>query len=252
MLDLLKVLFCMPFLLYSCYTDIRTRRVTNNLWKIMLIGVFFFWIYDFYTKGYSYLINLFISTLVIFIFVYILFQLGLFGGADAKSLIMISLILPRYPVLEVFGYNFPHHQPLPLFSNFFAFGVFENAVLMTGVVPIGFALYNFIRHGYKIDNPLYAFIGYRIRISELPGKQHIKLMHDFELINGKVKSRFRRGGLEIDERLMQKLQKLSGKGLIEEVWVTPGLPFMIPITLGFFTSVFYGDMITEITKYLLF
>jgi preflagellin peptidase FlaK len=45
---------------------------------------------------------------------------------------------------------------------------------------------------------------------------------------------------------------LSEKGIInDEVWVTPGLPFMIPITLGFFVTVVYGDMITELTKYLI-
>jgi preflagellin peptidase FlaK len=45
----------------------------------------------------------------------------------------------------------------------------------------------------------------------------------------------------------------SEKGLIkDDVWVTPGLPFMIPITLGFFVAAFYGDLITELTKYILF
>ena len=252
MLDFLKVLFCIPFLIYSCYSDIRTRRVANRLWLIMLGCGSVFILYDIYMNGLSYLITLLFSSVIIFIFVYILFQLGLFGGADAKSLIMISLILPSYPGFEVSGYLFPIHQPLPVFDNFFAFGVFENAVLMTAVVPIGLAVYNLARKGYKIDNPLYAFIGYKIKISELPDKQHIKLIHDIEFVDGKVISRFKRGGLEIDAKIIQNLNRLSGKGLINEVWVTPGLPFMIPITLGFITSVFYGDMITEITKYLFF
>jgi len=51
MLDILKVLFCTPFLLYSCYTDIKTRRVTNKLWLMMLAGSVFFVLYDIMTEG---------------------------------------------------------------------------------------------------------------------------------------------------------------------------------------------------------
>ena len=94
MLDILKILFCTPFLLYSCYSDIKTRRVTNNLWLIMLGGSVFFVLYDILTYGFSYLQHLFISAGLIFVFAYILFQLGTFGGADAKSLIVLSIILP--------------------------------------------------------------------------------------------------------------------------------------------------------------
>jgi preflagellin peptidase FlaK len=58
--------------------------------------------------------------------------------------------------------------------------------------------------------------------------------------------------VEINKKVISKLQALSEKGLIkEEVWVTPGLPFMISITLGFFVAVLYGDLIFELTKYLL-
>lgn len=248
MLDILKVLFCIPFLLYSCYSDIKTRRVTNRLWIVMLAGGAFFVLYDIMTKGTSYIIFLFLSAGSIFILVYILFQIGTFGGADAKSLIVISIILPAYPVIQTFGQNFPLNKPL---IDLFAFGILGNAVLLTIVVPLGIAAYNIFRMGLKIDNPLYIFIGYKCRISNLADK-HIKLIQSYEEENGKIIFRFKRGGVEINEDVISELKALSNKGLIkDEVWVTPGLPFMIPITLGFFVAVFYGDMITELTKYLI-
>ena len=248
MLDILKVLFCTPFLLYSCYTDIKTRRVTNKLWLVMLSGSVFFALYDIATEGVPYLLRLLISAGLIFLLVYILFQLGSFGGADAKSLIVISIILPAYPMIQVFGQNFPLNEPLiPLF----AFGILGNAVLLTVVVPLGLAAYNVFRMGLNIDNPLYIFIGYKSRISDMADK-HIKLIQSFEEENGEIKFRFKRGGAEINEDVISELKAMSEKGLIkDEVWVTPGLPFMIPITLGFFVAVFYGDMITELTKYLI-
>ncbi|MDP2754109.1 MAG: A24 family peptidase C-terminal domain-containing protein, partial [Nitrospirota bacterium] len=173
---------------------------------------------------------------------------GIFGGADAKSLIVLSIILPAYPNLQAFSYTFPLNKPI---IDLFAFGIFGNAVLLTIVVPAGLAVYNIAKMGLHIDNPLYIFIGYKAEISELANK-HIKLIQNFEAVNGEVKFYFKRGGVEINEKVISELKTLSEKGLIkDEVWVTPGLPFMIPITLGFFVAIFYGDIIFELTKYLL-
>jgi preflagellin peptidase FlaK len=212
-----------------------------------------FILYDIWNYGLPYLFWIFISTGLTFAFVYILFQLGVFGGADAKSLIVLSIIFPVYPDFFLFNTGFPIHYPLPLFKDFFAFGIFENAVLLTIVVPLGLALYNLSRMGLRIDKPLYAFIGYKIKISELSEKCHIKLIEGFEVENNKVKSYFKRGGVELDEEVINELKIASEKYLIGDyIWVTPGLPFMIPITLGFFVATFYGDLITELTKYILF
>lgn len=249
MLDILKILFIIPFLIYSCYSDIRTRRVSNNLWVVMLTGIIFFVMIDFLSGGLHYLKILMFSVIFIFIFVYILFQIGTFGGADAKSLIMMSIILPVYPEIHVLNYDFPFNSPL---INIFALGIFGNAVILTIVVPLGLAIYNIIKLGIKIDKPLYIFIGYKSKISNLANK-HIKLIQDHEESDGRIKSRFKRGGVEVNESTINNLHNLYKKGLIEEyVWVTPSLPFMIPITVGFFVAIFYGDVIFELVKFFIF
>jgi preflagellin peptidase FlaK len=217
----------------------------------MLAGGSFFILYDILVYGIGYLFKIFISTALIFILVYILFQLGVFGGADAKSLIVLSLFFPAYPEFTILGYDFPINKPLPLFTDFFAFGIFQNAVLLTIVVPLSLAIYNVSKMGLHIDKPLYAFIGYKTRICELSKKKHIKMIEGFEKINHSINFYFKRGGLEIDEKVLKELNILSKKGLVNDIWVTPGLPFMIPITLGFYVSIFYGDLITELTRYLL-
>ncbi len=253
MLDILKILFCTPFLLYSCYSDIKTRRVSNKLWLIMLAFGSVFAVYDIWNYGFPYLFWIIISTGFTFVFVYLLFQLGVFGGADAKSLIVLSIIFPVYPDFTIFNSAFPVHDPLPLFRDFFAFGIFENAVLLTIVVPLGLVLYNLSKLGLHIDKPLYAFIGYKTKISELSNKRQIKLIEAFENNNNELKFSFKRGGVELNEEVINELMNASEKDLIkDDVWVTPGLPFMIPITLGFYVAAFYGDLITGLTKYILF
>lgn len=244
-LDILKILFCMPFLLYACYSDIEKRRVTNNVWLVMLVGSIFSISYEFSLYKELALRPLIISAGFIFILAYILFKIGAFGGADAKAIMVMSLIIPTYPGFQVPGYAFPLTRPI---YDIFALSILANAALLTVVVPIGLALYNLAEMGLNFDHPAYIFMGYKTRISNLAGK-HIRLIQGFEMTDGRIRSYFKWGGMEINEKTLRELKDLSGKCLIkDEVWVTPELPFMVPITLGFFTAVFYGDLMFELIR----
>lgn len=247
-IDILKILFCMPFLLYACYSDIKKRSVTNNLWLMMLAGSIFFIVYEISKYSVSHLYPLFISAGFIFILAYIPYQIGAIGGADAKSLIVLSMIFPAYPAFQAFGYALPLNKPL---YDIFALSVLGNSALLTIAVPIGLVAYNIVKMGWRIDNPVYIFMGYKTKISKLSGK-HIRLVQAFEVVDGRVKPRFKWGGVEINEEKIRELKALSEKGLIkDEVWVTPGLPFMISITMGFFMAASYGDLMSVLIKFLM-
>jgi preflagellin peptidase FlaK len=161
---------------------------------------------------------------------------------------VMSLIIPTYPVFQALGSAFPLNKPI---YDIFALSILANAALLMVVVPIGLALYNLAETGLNFDNPAYIFIGYKTKISNLAGK-HIRLIQGFEMTYGSIRSFFIWGGMEINEKTIRELKNLSGKCLIkDEVWVTSELPFMIPITLGFFTAVFYGDMMFGLIRFLL-
>lgn len=250
-MDVLRVTYCVPFLLYSCYSDLLTRRVSNTVWKIMLMGGALFVAYDILSGGTDVLVKLILSAGIIFVFVYILFQLGGFGGADAKSLIVLAIIIPVYPQIDFFSMQFPLQGVPPI--NLFAFSVFGNAILLTIVVPLTLLLYNILtlEPGELLQRPAYIFVGFKTEVSKLIGR-HIKLVEEYYLLEGKIKTRFRRGGVEINEDKVKELERFASDGLIKpRVWVTPGLPFMIPITLGFFSAVIFGDLIFFLTKLLI-
>ncbi|MCZ7400533.1 MAG: prepilin peptidase [Candidatus Methanoperedens sp.] len=253
LIDILKILFCAPFLLYSCYSDIKTRRVSDKVWYIMLGGGAFFILYEFADYGLFYLFRLFISAVLMYLFLEIysrlstFFNIRMMGGADAKLLLVLSIFFPIYPSFNIESHIFPLNLPF----NFFAFSVLNDAVTVAIIIPIGFAAYNLIKLGFRVDKAAYIFMGYKTKISELSDK-HVWIIQDFEDDNGKIKSFYKRGGIEIDEKSISKLKNLLKKGLIkDEVWITPKLPFMIPLTLGFFLAIFYGDLIFEIIKNLL-
>lgn len=98
------------------------------------------------------------------------------------------------------------------------------------------------------EKPLYLFIGYKCRVSELANK-HLRLLENHELKNGAMVRKFKRGGIVIDEKVIKYLEELIREGKIEDrVWVTPGLPFMLSITAGFFAAIIYGDILFTIAR----
>lgn len=252
MIEILKILFTMPFLLYSCYTDLKARRVSNQLWKCMLGSGSIFVIYEVFTGGIPYFKALFLSGTIVFVSVYILFQLGAFGGGDAKGLIVLSILFPLYPIFQFSGETYPLlGRPL---IGLFTFTVLGNALLLTILVPLGMFGYNLLHFSPEmLKKPLYMFIGYRTEVSSLKNKEHLALLEKFEIDEcGSVKKRLARTGLDFDANQKPELEEYVKKGLIEkDVWVTPGLPFMLSITGGFITAVVFGDLIFYIVMRLM-
>ncbi len=244
MIEILKILFCMPFLLYSCYSDLKARRVSNKVWKYMLASGSVFVLYELATGGIPYLKALLFSAVIVFVSVYILFQFGAFGGGDAKGLIVLSILLPTYPVFRLGGDFYPLLGLPPI--GLFTFTVLGNALLLTIIVPLGMFCYNLLHFSPEmLKKPFYMFIGYRTAISSLKNKEHLGLLEKFEMNEaGELKRSFARAGLNFDANLKPELEEYVKKGLIgNEVWVTPGLPFMLSITAGFLAAVVFGDLL---------
>ena len=42
---------------------------------------------------------------------------------------------------------------------------------------------------------------------------------------------------------MKRLTKANKNGILDEVWVSPGLPMLVFITIGLFTSLFFDNII---------
>ncbi|RXA20585.1 peptidase A24 [Methanosarcina sp. MSH10X1] len=244
MIEILKILFSMPFLLYSCYSDLESRRVSNKVWKSMLAAGSVFVLYELFTGGISHLMPLVLSGVLVFTVVYILFQLGAFGGGDAKGLIVLSILFPTYPVFKISGEIYPLLGLPPV--GLFTFTVLGNALLLTTLVPLGMFCYNLLHFSPEmVRKPLYMFIGYRTEISSLKHKKHLGLLEKFELDEtGTLKRGLARAGLNFDADQKPELEEYLKKGLIgKDIWVTPGLPFMLSLTAGFITAVILGDLI---------
>ncbi len=224
LLDIFRLFVGSIILLYASYTDIKTRKASNILWIIMgSVGVFLL-IIQYFTVGFDKIFYLLFIPIMI-ILIYVFFQLRLIsGGADAKAIMALAILVPLEPSIIEF----------PLWSSFMPFSlvVFTNSLLLCLLIPLSLFLLNIIRR--NIEFP-YCFLGYRLSI----GKAKKKFVWPLEkIVDGKRKFSYIPKGFDIDNDL-----EIFEKNGIEEIWVTPKTPFMVPLLIGFICSFVLGDIL---------
>lgn len=83
-----KFIFIFILLLYASYLDLKYRKVSNKYWLMMLIFSLPFIVY---TNISIYILLLCFA--LMFIFGYIFFKFNLFGAADIKCFLVLSLLI---------------------------------------------------------------------------------------------------------------------------------------------------------------
>lgn len=168
---------------------------------------------------------------LLIVFFFIMYQLDVIkGGADAKALIALSLVFPLYPELAglpILELNDP--AALTIFP--FPVLVLFNGAILTMLVPVGMLLVNLVRRDLRF--PLMLF-GTRMGIEEAK-KKHVWPME--RVADGKVRTvLFPRSDDEADWDAL----KQAG---VDRPWVTPKVPFLIPLTLAVPFSLLVGNIL---------
>jgi len=254
--DIFSVIFCTHILIYACYSDVKKRSVTNKLWGLMIAAGIPVVTYNMFISGMPFFIRFIYSLSFTFVLSYLFFRLNIFGGADAKCLIAISVLIPVHPGFTLLSYHFPINFNSSLMTAPFPFAITTlfNAAIVSLIAPLSIFFYNVLhlRREELRKNIRLAFIGYKLHIDALTDakqkNKHIRLVHSYEEKKGNVERRHSFGGVEIDNDVVEMLRDYHKQGKLDEkVWVTPELPFMLFITAGFFISLFYGNLIFQIT-----
>jgi preflagellin peptidase FlaK len=171
---------------------------------------------------------------LLIVFFFILYQFDVIkGGADAKALMALSLCFPIYPTLEglpLLALNEPamlEVLPFPILVLF-------NGAILTLIVPIGFIIMNLARRDLRF--PLMLF-GVRMDVEEAKSK-HVWPME--KVVDGQIRTAlFPRADDEGD------WESLRAAG-VERPWVTPKVPFLIPMTLAIPFSLLAGNLLLYI------
>jgi preflagellin peptidase FlaK len=243
-------------LLYASVLDIRERRVPFRTWYPMLAigiplaailyGSLYFldpWVF------FRYLI---ISALFCGLF-YSFAYFRLFGGADAWALIFIAALVPLFPLTTLL--------PIPPFQ-FFPFTVLTNAVILNLAAPLGIFIWNVMQGNHA---PLrYLFFGFPVPGDRI-GQYYGFVMEDIKEEGGTLTRRFLtfRESLSRmfrgEDRLYTKHIRMNPEQYRKEcdlfrkagkVWISYGVPFIVPITAGFFTALVAGDILYTVMRLL--
>ncbi len=167
-----------------------------------------------------------------------LFEVGvLYGGADAKALMMAGLLLPidptplwSPPVAAVLLGYYP-----------FALTVLIDAALFAVVVPVAIAVRNLSAHEFTFPR---GFTGYKIPVAELPNRY--VWIKDPTFSRTVSDDEPEPQTTEEDRALRQRQAETLAKQGVQRVWVTPQLPFILWILAGTLAAVGVGNLIFDI------
>lgn len=259
MIAIFKVLLCTITLGMASIQDWRTREVSDTIWLVMgLCGAAMTMvelILEFSPSSFMVLVT---SAVACFILGFGLYYFGFFGGADAKCLWCLGVTVPFNPLRKLEFNTIGPENPM------FSISVFNNSVLTAALLAFGILLFNAIKRAIK--GPLFAngeedslwkrvviaMLGYKMRVSRFLEKKDFYFpLEDFRLEEGLVKRRFRLSTKCVDDGSYERIKELVDKGVVkgeEEVWVSPAIPLIVNITIGFFIALLYGDLVLAIAR----
>jgi preflagellin peptidase FlaK len=315
--DLLRLL-AVPVFAWAAYRDVRTRRVPNRTWAPLLVVGFLALVWDAWlATGLSayeqqfFVIRVVLSLGLVAPLGYVFWRLGGFGGADAKAVITLAVVVPVYPTFYLTSGAYPAYMP-PL--GVFSLTVLSNTVLIGLFYPLALAVRNlpngeltpamfigrpvaiddllseygrllettegFTRRGLDID-ALRMYLRWRgVSFAELRANpdryRHPIPTERNDPGDGSIAADERAltdGGTAVaadetvvpavrpldewgaerfldehsaygttPEQLREGLETLTAAGR-EQVWITPGIPFIVPMFVGLLVAFTFGDLL---------
>jgi preflagellin peptidase FlaK len=247
-LDLIGLLASFAFLGYSSWRDIVSREVSDRVWFISFPVGLVLIATRLIVQASSWL-AIFLSVISAVALSVALPYLGLWGGADGKAFICLALMNPVIPAL---GENLSHILnplfPLVVFSNAYI------ASLASVLYPVQrnlrarrrHPLFEGLEHEPFLRKVVAFFTGYRVPVGELESKPFLFLIESAD-DQGSATKRHLRFQLRVDldrQKELEDLKTLMESGPVNvTVWTSPGLPFLVFLTLGLGLSVLFGDIV---------
>jgi preflagellin peptidase FlaK len=255
-LDLARTSLALVFLIYASWSDSKTREVSNTVWMVFAPLAFVLTFAQVYVYEYSQLPLYGMCFGLTALFSMVIFYAGGFGGADAKALMCLAIVLPFFPT------SLPTlmSEVSPISQTFFPLSVFSNSVLLAALMTLVMLGYNLLWRartrrklfGGEYGNEsvgrkiLVLITGYKVSVEKLKEKWHVYPLEDVEET---AETSFRRKLVTLPkdkgrDDVVDRLDKAVKAGKIRDgVWATPGLPFLIFITAGLISALLVGDIV---------
>ena len=180
-----------------------------------------------------------IAVLVTVLFARALFELGvLYGGADAKALMIIGVVLPIFagPLLAQSPTESTFLSVVP-----FSLNVLMDAALLSVVIPIALAIRNFARREFRFPA---GFTGYLLEVRELPSR--FVWVRDPAVPDADIDMDTETSEEDREERV-RIANELEARG-VRRVWVTPQIPFLVVMAVGVVAALLAGNLVIDLVS----
>ncbi len=175
---------------------------------------------------------------VMMVLAFFFYYIGIiYGGADAKAVLVLAILMPFYPNISGFTHASLSMEHVSLMEIFFPFTflILLNSCLILLVLPVAYLVLN-LKNG-DIGFPQMLF-GYRKNIKDIPDS-FVWPMERYGR-DGKLTVKLLPRGDE--EEIIESLRRRGRK----RVWVTPKIPFIVPMSIGFVFSFVIGNPISHL------
>lgn len=216
--------------------DMRSRQVDDRLWMVFAAVAAALYFFDFAS----------LDPVAVALSVglgggagYLLYRTGLFGGADALALAVLSAILPTYDGRFVIAAAVAAGGNAPLVHSIVPLIVLSNAILLSLVRVFA----NVARNAqYSFRHPAGLFAGLE---QESAGRKALAVMlghrSDGSGFGFLMETREGKGSTRRFDFTLKNAEETpfeSRKG----VWVMPGIPFLLYMLAGLAAMIFVGDL----------
>ncbi len=245
---LIKVIVSLVFLLSASYFDYKEREVPDTVWALFIPIAASLTIYELYLSGFAWplltkvLLSIVLSTALFLVVSYV----GLYGGADAKALISLSVLMPVLPE----GFK----PVLGCLAPFLPISFFNNSVILS-LIAIPYVIALNLLWKIRRKSPLFkgfeaesilkkiAALAFCVKVDKSRVKPYDSIAEDVVVTpEGKILRKLRLSWKAEEER------DVDYKALPQEVFVSFSIPMIVFITLGFLVTLFLGDLVIWIVE----
>lgn len=239
---------------YASWRDLKRREVEDLTWIVFGVPGLTFNVYELLigsTSPFQLIVPIVLATVLSFVLAY----LGLFGGADFKAFVVLSILLPIPPqsIRPVSGFISVIY-PLTLFSNSAVAGALMAIVMLMRNLLMARRdgpLFEALESESNLKKFVVLLSGTKVKLDAVRGPP---FQYPLEKPVGGDASRRQlvlMPNTEDDNAAIETFQLLKREG-INEVWVSHTLPFIVFITFGYFSSLIVGDLVLWFLKWALF
>jgi len=235
-LELIQFIINLAGLTVASYMDVKSREIEDYVWYLMLIASIPLLLLrlNMLIENTPLLLLYLVSLVTGISIALILYKFALMGGADAKALIVLSI--NEIPLL--------HKDPLSLLPPL---SIFVNSTLFSlSVIPFILARNTFyfltrgeLFKGFEKEDIKKKIICL-LTAYKVPFSAYLKNKYMYSLAESRENGEKK---LRIGVRLEEEEEELNDTHSEEEVWVSPLLPLIVFIEIGYIAYFFWGNIV---------